>query len=259
MATSFPTGLDALTNPLSTDTLVSPSHADQHANANDAIEAIEAQIGTTAAPVLARLASPTFTGTPAAPTAAVGTNTTQLATTSFVLNNGPTMPMVSTYYYKTASSTSSITSVVNRTYYLPFFIRESTTLDRIALRTGATFSGTSSVRLGIYNSSGGQPSTVRVDAGTVSATAANTSYTITISETLVAGLYFLAQNSETAATTNNYVSANLTYYQMATGTSPGTQMFPGWQQDVTVTGGFATAASLGLTGGNAPDVWIRKA
>ncbi len=32
----------------------------------------------------ASLASPTFTGTPAAPTAAQGTNTTQLATTAFV-------------------------------------------------------------------------------------------------------------------------------------------------------------------------------
>ena len=36
---------------------------------------------------LATLASPTFTGTPAAPTASVGTNTTQLATTAFVLAN----------------------------------------------------------------------------------------------------------------------------------------------------------------------------
>lgn len=34
------------------------------------------------------LDSPTFTGTPAAPTAAPGTNTTQLATTAFVLANG---------------------------------------------------------------------------------------------------------------------------------------------------------------------------
>jgi len=36
----------------------------------------------------ALLASPTFTGTPAAPTATAGTNTTQLATTAFVLANG---------------------------------------------------------------------------------------------------------------------------------------------------------------------------
>ena len=35
---------------------------------------------------LAPLASPTFTGTPAAPTASPGTNTTQLATTAFVQN-----------------------------------------------------------------------------------------------------------------------------------------------------------------------------
>lgn len=34
----------------------------------------------------ADLASPTFTGTPKAPTAAVGTNTTQIATTEFVMN-----------------------------------------------------------------------------------------------------------------------------------------------------------------------------
>lgn len=84
MATSFPAGLDALTNPTSADGLNSPDHAAQHANVNDAVEAIEVQIGTTAAPVLARLASPTFTGTPAAPTASAGTNTTQVATTAFV-------------------------------------------------------------------------------------------------------------------------------------------------------------------------------
>lgn len=36
----------------------------------------------------ANTASPTFTGTPAAPTAATGTNTTQLATTAYVLANG---------------------------------------------------------------------------------------------------------------------------------------------------------------------------
>ena len=34
----------------------------------------------------ADLASPTFTGTPAAPTASNGTNTTQIATTAFVFN-----------------------------------------------------------------------------------------------------------------------------------------------------------------------------
>lgn len=40
----------------------------------------------------APLASPTFTGVPAAPTAAPGTNTTQLATTAFVLANATSIP-----------------------------------------------------------------------------------------------------------------------------------------------------------------------
>jgi hypothetical protein len=41
MATNFPTSVDALTNPVSNDSLNSPSHSAQHTNANDAIEAIE--------------------------------------------------------------------------------------------------------------------------------------------------------------------------------------------------------------------------
>lgn len=39
----------------------------------------------------APLASPTFTGTPTAPTATLGTNTTQLATTAFVKANAPSI------------------------------------------------------------------------------------------------------------------------------------------------------------------------
>ena len=62
MATNFPTSIDALTNPTGASSLTSPDHAGQHTDANDAIEAIETQIGTTASPVLARLASPSFTG-----------------------------------------------------------------------------------------------------------------------------------------------------------------------------------------------------
>lgn len=45
MATSFPTGLDALTNPTASDYLSSPSHSAQHANSNDSIEALEAKVG----------------------------------------------------------------------------------------------------------------------------------------------------------------------------------------------------------------------
>ena len=45
MASSYPSGLDALTNPLPGDSTVTVSHAAQHGNANDAIEAIQAVLG----------------------------------------------------------------------------------------------------------------------------------------------------------------------------------------------------------------------
>jgi hypothetical protein len=41
MPTNFPASVDSLTNPVSNDSLNSPSHSLQHANANDAIEAVE--------------------------------------------------------------------------------------------------------------------------------------------------------------------------------------------------------------------------
>ena len=54
----------------------------------------------------ANLASPTFTGTPKAPTAAAGTNTTQLATTAFVKNAVDTA-VSGLYKYKGSVATAS--------------------------------------------------------------------------------------------------------------------------------------------------------
>jgi hypothetical protein len=51
MATNFPTSLDTLTNPLATDTLDSPPHDTQHADANDAIEALQAKVGVNSSAV----------------------------------------------------------------------------------------------------------------------------------------------------------------------------------------------------------------
>jgi hypothetical protein len=97
---------------------------------------------------------------------------------------------------------------LNRTIYVPFYLAGTHTFDRIGARTHSGFSGTASIRLGIYNNSAGAPTTVVLDAGTVSATAASTFYQITISQTLNAGWYWLAFNTQTAATTNNYWGTN---------------------------------------------------
>lgn len=46
MPTSFPGSQDNFTNPAANNFLNSPSHSAQHANANDAIEALEAKVGS---------------------------------------------------------------------------------------------------------------------------------------------------------------------------------------------------------------------
>ncbi len=46
MATLYPSALDSLSNPGPTDNLATVSHSAQHANANDAIEAIQTALGT---------------------------------------------------------------------------------------------------------------------------------------------------------------------------------------------------------------------
>lgn len=45
MASGYPDALDTLSNPDSGDLLISPDHAGQHTDANDAIEAVQATLG----------------------------------------------------------------------------------------------------------------------------------------------------------------------------------------------------------------------
>jgi hypothetical protein len=51
----FPASLDSLTNPTSSDSLNSPSHSAQHANSNDAIEALQAKVGADSSAVTTSL------------------------------------------------------------------------------------------------------------------------------------------------------------------------------------------------------------
>ena len=55
MASNFPTSLDTLTNPTSSDSLASPSHSAQHANVNDAVEALQAKVGADSSAVTSSL------------------------------------------------------------------------------------------------------------------------------------------------------------------------------------------------------------
>jgi hypothetical protein len=160
-----------------------------------------------------------------------------------------------------AGAETARTMTVNTTSFSPFYVPVSTTFDRIAIRTESTFSGSAVVRLGIYNNdSNDRPSTVLLDAGTVAPAAASTNYEITINQTLSAGWYWLAANSQTAATTNTYSGPGV-INQSATflggSSSPGGNTYWGLTESATVTGGFATA---GTPVGNTVTmfVWLRR-
>ena len=144
------------------------------------------------------------------------------------------------------TTSTGVTPVEDRTYYRPFFL-SGIAFDRMTIRTGAAFSGTSSVRLGIYNASQttGKPTTVFLDAGTISCTAASTTYELTISSTPPAGYYYLAFNMQTSPTSAEFLGYNTelnpTYMNTATGTT--TALSRGYYQS-SVTGAFATAGTL---------------
>jgi hypothetical protein len=87
-------------------------------------------------------------------------------------------------------TTSGLTN--NRLYYLPYLITTSTTFDRMGLEHLGVVGGAGSVvRLGIYSSTDGLPSTRVLDAGSLDLTTAVAFKTIPISVTLAPGLYYL--------------------------------------------------------------------
>ena len=148
-----------------------------------------------------------------------------------------------TYYTPVhIASASGATATQNTTYYSAFYVSETATFDRIACRAATGFSGTATVRLGIYNNGTNAPTTVVLDAGTVSVTAAGT-FEITISQQLTPGWYWLAFNSQTNATTNtfSFISPVPTWgYIMTTSALNRLQ----GRVQTGVTGAFATATGL---------------
>jgi hypothetical protein len=197
------------------------------------------------------------------------TSTTTAATPNAVKTvndlRTPFVKRASNIYFASPMQGAVSSNVVNQTaYYTPIYIDQTTTVDRILVRTGSTFSGTATVRLGIYNNdvSTGQPSTVLLDAGTISATAASTNYQITISQSLSAGFYWVVMCQQgTAPTTPGYFtnaagSTSNNFYLFTTA-SPGLNVTVGFSQ-TSVTGAFSTVGTLNNST-LVPYVWLRTA
>jgi len=157
------------------------------------------------------------------------------------------------YYLRPVGATNPISMTANLTHFAPIFIPATQSIDRIGLRSGSLWSGTGTIRLGLYNHdyATGKPTTVVLDAGTFVATASGTNYQITVSQSLAAGIYWTAVNVTSTATTNGF--SNITPPAGYTGATFALNLdystaYAGWTQSVNATSGFATASSLSPIG-----------
>lgn len=118
----------------------------------------------------------------------------------------PYLPMVAGQYYRPQGNYGSIAlQTVNYLFLSPIFVPTPTSFDRIGLRTNATaYSGTAVARVGIYGTTAGRPGPLVSDLGTISTSAASTSYELTIAQTLQPGFYWLAFVTQTQATTGGW-------------------------------------------------------
>ena len=114
--------------------------------------------------------------------------TTSVSTTPFVPGG---------YYRSRYSGSASHNLTSNKLVLCPIFVPYETRLDRIGWTTNS-FSSAGNSRFGLYNDGSrtgntpGKPSTLIVDAGTVSCTSGTTSFVISIDQTIPAGLYWMA-------------------------------------------------------------------
>ena len=151
-------------------------------------------------------------------------------------------------YYSFAGIFADAVPTEDRTCYIPFYVDQTTTFDRIAIRTGSSWSaGTVNTRLGIYNNSNGKPSTVVLDAGQVAANAATTTFSITISQSLNAGWYWLAFNAQDDPTGRNFRRLNAIYANYPAVFDTSLNIQNGWIESG-VTGAFATAGTVSRSG-----------
>lgn len=157
-------------------------------------------------------------------------------------------------YYITPCRLSSTVALANATvYYFPLEVGETHTFDRIAIQVTTTGTATL-VRLAIYNAAGGIPTSLVVDGGTVSVAGTGIA-TVTISQSLAPGIYWLAVVADGTVT----VASSLEQMPMPAFTGVASFTAPDTQLSAALTfGAFpSTAGAVTYTGANAPIIGLR--
>lgn len=150
-------------------------------------------------------------------------------------------------------STNNTTQIRDVLRLYPIIISKTTTFTKIGVKITVAGTAGSVMRLGIYRSSNNIPTDLVVDAGTVASDSTGL-LSISVNVTLTAGLYFLAQNNNSAAnitaviataagvisplghSTTNSTSSYITYFTVAETYAPFTSDISGYSLTPQVTG-----------------------
>ena len=172
MATNYPSSLDSFTNPTASDSLASSTvpHASEHANANDAIVAVETVLGVSPA----------------------GTNTSTVANRIARLENRLNLntSVIETYPRQFQNSTIALAN--GATKVTLFTVAETITITQLStsVSTGATDTGGTTLRrMGLFTVSGNSAYPItftlvaRTDSDATLFTSSNAIYTRNLSET----------------------------------------------------------------------------
>ncbi len=179
------------------------------------------------APAGVPLASPAFTGTPTAPTAAANTNTTQVATTAFAHAVVP--PDSSSSVWITvphASSSGTVfSSSANKAAFFGILLGFQKTTSQVSYYVATADTSSTTYDLGIYSGSSGGSCSLIAHTGSIAGSTAMTSGAHTVSwtggsATLQPGRYYLALTaSATSSTAVLYGDSAGVTFAGGTGTS----------------------------------------
>ena len=151
------------------------------------------------------------------------------------------------------TSTPSLNSLAASPMELP-----AVTLDRIGIEVTTGGGAGAVVRLGIYSDTNGVPDALVLDAGTVDSTGTGIK-TITISQALSAGVYWLATVSQVATSVVRTVNGGPGRIAIADNAFSGTFSLNGYSASAAASG--ALPASFGAIGqgvASAPRVLLRR-
>lgn len=131
------------------------------------------------------------------------------------------------------NTSSNKASSFDRTYTIPFYIQEDTTIDRVAFQVQVAGTSGRSNRLGIYNNVGGYPTTVLATLGTVLTDTTGVKE-LTVSQPLTKGFYHIGIQSDAVVTFFGVNGATTMFPYLPLGTSFATTNTIGFRYNSTL-------------------------